>query len=461
MINTKRFLTSTAWGALALSVLAGPSHAETLQEALAKAYATNPTLQSARATLRATDEGVSQALSGWRPTVEATGTSAYKKQENSATTGSTLNTKPQTLSLELTQSLYSGGQTIANVSSAENTVRAQRARLQNSEQTVLLDAATAYLNVVRDTAVLELNVKNEEVLTSQLEATQDRFNVGEITRTDVHQAESRLAGATADRIQAEGNLETSRANYAKLIGNAPGAVSAPVLGLPLPQTLDGALNTADDTNPEVLTALYDERAAEDKIDSTEGRLLPSLDLNGSASRSLDASSSSEGYQANELEAKVTLTVPLYQGGSVYSQLREARQSASASRLNTAQARRDVAEKVRSAWESLVATRARIEAIRTQVRAAETALEGVQREASVGSRTVLDVLDAEQELLDARVNLVTSQRDETVAALTLLSSVGHLTAADLNLPVDLYDPQGHYRKVRGKWFGGDVGDSAPR
>ena len=457
IFTTRYFKTTVARSALAgfaVAMMAQPVHAETLLEALAKAYATNPSLQSARATLRATDEGVSQAISGWRPSLSVTGTASAKQQETNADPGNKIDTNPKTLGLSLSQSLYAGGQTTAAISSAENTVRAQRARLLTSEQTVLLNAASAYLNVLRDQAVVELNLKNEQVLASQLEATQDRFNVGEITRTDVHQAESRLAGSTADRIQAQGDLEASRANYANLMGEAPGTLVTPNLGLPLPGSLDEALSQSEDSNPTVLAAIYDEKAARDSIDNTRGQLLPSVDLSGTATRSLDTTS--DNYWANAYEAKVTMSVPLYQSGSVYSQLRAARQTAAASRLTADQTKRDAAEQVRSAWETLVTTRARIEAIKTQVRAAETALEGVQREASVGSRTVLDVLDAEQELLNARVNLVKSQRDKTVAALTVLSSVGNLTAADLNLPVDLYDAQGHYRDVRGKWFGGDVG-----
>ena len=440
-----------------LSASIAPAQAETLLNALAKAYATNPTLQAARATTRATDEGVAQAVSGWRPSVSATGTSSLKQQETSTSPGNEISSKPKTLALNISQSLYAGGQTTASISAAENAVLAQRARLLSSEQTVLLNAATAYLNVLRDQAVVELNARNELVLASQLEATQDRFNVGEITRTDVHQAESRLAGTTADRIQAEGTLESSRAAYANLMGNAPEMLEAPSLTLPLPATLDEALKLADKANPTVIAAEYDEKAAVNAIDSTRGQLLPSIDLSGSASRSLDTAS--KDYWANAYEAKVTMSVPLYQSGVVYSKLRQARQTASASRLSTDQTRRSATEQVRTAWETLASTRARIEAIKTQVRAAETALEGVQREASVGSRTVLDVLDAEQELLDARVNLVKSQRDETVAELTLLSSIGSLTAQDLNLAVDLYDAQGHYQGVRDKWFGGDVGNGA--
>lgn len=438
-------------GVLVVS-LGAPVNAETLADALAKAYASNPTLLSARATLRATDEGVPQALSGWRPSLGVTGTTSSKRTETSTTRTNTA-TNPRTMTLSLSQSLFAGGQTVANTKSAFNSVKAQRARLMSSEQSILLTAATAYLNVLRDQAVLELNIKNEQVLTRHLEATRDRFNVGEITRTDVHLAEARLAGANANRIGAEGTLEASRANYANVVGEAPGNLEEPDMALGLPESLTEAVTMAEENNPAVVAAAFDEKATRNDISSVKGQLLPSLDLSGSANRSYETSTSSDW--SNSMEAKVTLTVPLYQSGSVYSQLRQARQTAAASRLSADQARRDATEEVRQAWQNLDVTRARIGSIKTQVRAAETALEGIQREASVGSRTVLDVLDSEQELLDARVNLVTSQRDETVAALTLMSAAGKLTAVDLNLAVDLYDAGGHYHDVRGKWFGGSA------
>lgn len=453
-MNSKQVLKSTvahlAFGALVIGFAVPAANAETLTDALAKAYGTNPSLQSARATLRATDEGMAQALSGYRPSLSATGTASAKQQETSTNPGVKVDTDPRTLSLNLSQSLYAGGQTVAAVSSAGNAISAQRARLKGSEQTILLNAASAYLDVLRDEAVLELNVNNEQVLGRHLEATRDRFNVGEITRTDVHLAEARLAGSTANRIQSEGALDASRATYTNVVGEAPAGLEKPALTLPLPANLDEALSLAEAENPAIIAAVFDEKTALDSIDSTTGKLLPSVDLTGSASRSLDTTS--KDYWANALEAKVTVTVPLYQSGSEYSQIRQARQKASAARMDADQARRDVTANVRQAWQNLEVTRARIESIKTQVRAAETALEGVQREASVGSRTVLDVLDSEQELLDARVNLVKSQRDETVAAMTLLSSVGRLTATDLNLAVDLYDTGRHYQDVQNKWFG---------
>jgi len=450
------FSHSTALSALAVVIYltsASDSFAENISNALVKAYQSNPTLLSGQATLRSTDEGLSQALSGWRPSLNATASTSSKQFDNSSTRNTT-HINPRTITLDVSQSLYAGGKTTAAISSAENAIKAQRARLISTEQNVLLGATTAYLNVLRDQHVLDLNVQNERILKRHLEATQNRFNVGEITKTDVYQARSRLAGATSARIQAEGTLASSRANYVNLIGEAPEKLEPAALPLMLPKTLDEALKTANERNPIVMAAVYDERVAADSIDTARGSLMPSIDLTGSANRSLDTIS--KNYWSNAMEAKVTLSVPLYQSGTVYSQLRQARQLASASRLATAQARRDATESVRKEWQNLQATRARIESIKSQVLAANTALEGVNREANAGSRTVLDVLDSEQELLNAEVNLVTSQRDEQVAALTLLSAEGKLTAIDLNLSVDLYDTDRHYQNVQGKWFGANIG-----
>jgi len=446
----------SAFCSVMLMASVGAAQAESLSDALAKAYITNPTLLSSRATLRATDEGMAQAVSGWRPSLSATGT-ASSKSTKSSTIPAGLSTKPRTLSLTLSQSLYAGGTTTSAISSAQNSVEGQRARLKATEQTVLLSAATAFMNVYRDQAVVELNIKNEQVLSRHLEATRDRYDVGEITRTDVHQAEARLAGSNATRIQSEGTLEASRANYVNVVGEAPGKLDSINMDLQLPATLGEALAIADDHNPTVIAAIFDEKVSNDSVASKRGRLLPTVDLSGTASRSLDTVS--RNYWANSVEAKVTISVPLYQSGTVYSQLRQARQTASAFRLATLQAKRDVTEQVRKAWQNLQTIRARIGSIETQVRAATTALEGVRREASVGSRTVLDVLDSEQELLDAEVNLVTSQRDETISALTLLSATGKLTAVDLKLAVDLYEANRHYQDVRGRWFGGNVGGNS--
>lgn len=426
--------------------------AETLEEALTAAYRNNPALLAARAKLRAVDEGVNQALSGWRPTLSMSGSVGVEAERSNSTSADRGQHRDQkSMTVKLGQSLYKGGRTLAATKVAENEVRAERARLKRTEQKVLLKAVTAYMDVVRDQAVLKLNISNEQVLRRQLQATRDRFKVGEITRTDVYQAEARLAGSIADRIKSEGNLEISRAAYRNVVGRAPGELSRPGKKSDLPTAKKEAVEAALKSNWNLLAADFDARAGRDKVDEIKGELLPRLDLSGSASRSLNAVG--ENYNSNSYKTSLTLTVPLYQSGSVYSRLREARQKVAELRRNTDQARRDAVEAATGTWEKLQVTRARINSFESQVEAAKVALEGVQREASVGSRTVLDVLNAEQELLNARVSIVGAQRDEVVAVFDLMGAMGRLTAKKMNLPVDLYDPRGHYRKVRSKWIGG--------
>jgi outer membrane protein len=429
-------------------------HGQSLEEALGSAYESNPTLLAKRAGLRATDEGVPQAMSQWRPSLTASGSSGRTESTLSTRTESKLNFNPHSASLTLSQPLYSGGKTTAAIGSAENAVLAGRAGLLGVEQRVLLDAVKAYVNVFRSQAVLELRINNEAVLKRQLEATSDRFQVGEITRTDVHQAEARLAKITADRIQAEGDLVSSRATYQNVIGEAPVSLSRPTMELNLPSSAEETIKLALAQNPDVVSAKFNERASQNNISEVKGELLPSLDLSGTASRSLNSSglkTSLESYSA-----KVTLSVPLYKSGSVYSRLRSARQTASQRLREIDTARRDATETATKAWQTLQTSRARIISINVQIKASEIALEGVQREASVGSRTVLDVLDAEQELLDAKVSIVTAQRDETIARFELKSAVGEMTAIQLALPVAAYNSVKHYNDVRLKLFGGSIG-----
>jgi TolC family type I secretion outer membrane protein len=428
----------------------GGVRAQTLEMALAAAYSTNPTLLSQRATVRAADEEVPQALSNLRPSLELEGDYGASEVRNAASSG-TSSRNPRSLSLSFKQPLYRGGRTVAATRLAENSVLAERARLDAVEQRVLLQAATAYMDVVRDQAVMRLNINNEQVLLRQLEATRDRFEVGEVTRTDVAQAEARLARATADRIQAKGDLEAGRATYRKVMGNAPGELRRPAPPVDLPASGEEAVRIAAKENPRVISAQYDGLASRDNVEEIRGELLPTLDLTGSASKAYDTAG--ENSRIGTYKATVTLTIPLYQSGSVYSRLRQARQRAAAQRLDVAQERRDATEEATRAWEGLQTAKARIESFRTQYRASVVALEGVEREASVGSRTVLDILDAEQEKLDAEVSLALAQRDEMVAIFELKSALGQLTARRMNLPVDLYDPTGHYWEVRWKWFGG--------
>lgn len=441
---------------LTMSLWAPQAMGQSIEDALAKAYLNNPTLLSTRAGLRSTDEAVPQALANWRPSVEVTSSiGAEVVNNNTSTTGTALNQsrRPKDIGLSVTQPLFRGGRTLAATSGAENEIRAARARLLETEQGILLQAATSYLNVFRDQAVLELNRNNEEVLQRQLEATRDRFEVGEITRTDVHQAEARLARSKADRIQSEGDLETSRANYLNIVGEpAPDTLILPGALLDLPTSADDAVRTAIVNNPAVIAAEFDRRQSMDNVDEVWGELLPELDLTASSTR--EVQTTTENSLRTSHEISLNLTVPIYQQGEVYSRLREARQDAAQSTLVIDTERRDAAEAATQSYESLTTTQAQVDAFQTQIEASVVALEGVQREAAVGSRTVLDILNAEQELLDSRVSHVRSQRDEFVAAYELMSAIGRLTAKDLGLTVDLYDPREHYDEVRGKWFGGD-------
>lgn len=448
----KRWMTAIPVLLAGLGGLYGLAHAQTLEEALAAAYANNPTLLAQRAKLRATDEQVVQALSKWRPTVEMVGDAGTAQIESNVATNQRQFRDPRSLSFTLDQDLYRGGRTMAATREAENTVKAERARLLVVEQAVLRDAATAFVDVVRNQAVLELNIKNEQRLARQLEATRDRFRVGDDTRTDVSQAESRLSSSRADRFQAQGDLEISRAVYRTLVGEAPGRLSAPTPLGALPSSWEEAVAISVAEAPNVIAADFDARASADDADEVRGELLPTVSLEGSAKRAFDTAG--EESRVDTLAATVTLTVPLYQSGAVYSRLREARQTLGRRRLLIDEARRAAAESATRAWESLQTSRAQIEAFKAAIKAAEIALEGVEREASVGSRTVLDVLDAEQELLDASVSFVSAERDEMAAIFDLKVALGHMSAARLELNVAPYDPDRHYREVRPMWFGGE-------
>jgi TolC family type I secretion outer membrane protein len=439
--------TTVAGCALAFGL--GAARAETLMEAMILAYQNNPTLQAQRANLRATVEGVPQALAGWRPFVEIVGEGGFETNHGDSFDG-TESGGTYGASLRVTQNIYAGGGTVADVQRAEDTVRAERARLSSIEQTVLLNAVQAYMNVFRDDAVLRLNVYTERVLARQLEATRDRFNVGEVTRTDVSQAEARVSGATADRIQAEGDVQISRGIYEQVVGKMPDALQKPAAIVDLPGSRQESIQVAMENNPDVLAALYDERASVSNVKVQTSDLLPRVDVVGQGGRTSNEVGSSVTNDGASIVAQ--LTVPLYQRGFATSRVREAKQVVGRNRMRLIEARRAATEDSNNGWETLVTARARINSFTAAVRANRIALEGVRQEALVGSRTVLDVLDAEQELLDSQVNLVRAERDETVAQYQLMSAVGRLTAPSLNLGTEYYDPSHHYNKVRDKLWG---------
>ncbi len=441
--------------ALALIAFAiAPMSAESqeLVEALAITHDTNPTLIAQRESLRGTNEQVSQALSGYRPTVEASGDFGVEYTDTDfSNAGSDSDTiTPSSIGIAVSQPVYRGGRTVASVRSAEFAVQAARATYISIEQQVLLDAIIAYMDVVRELAVLELSINNEQVLRRQLQATRDRFQVGEVTRTDVSQAESRLARATADRIAADGDLENSRATYARVIGRPAGSVTAPPPVVGLPASLEETIAQAEGNNPALITANFNERSADANVDVVFGELLPEVSIVGAARSNFEPSSVVDQSDSASLTAQVT--VPLYQAGAVSSRVREARYSANQSRIEVEETRRDIEENAIQAWRTLETSRASIISFISQVEAARIALEGTEQEALVGSRTVLDVLDAEQELLDARVSLVRAQRDEVVASYALLAVTGQLTARALGLPVEYYDFAPDYEQTRERVWG---------
>ncbi|HEY4135237.1 MAG TPA: TolC family outer membrane protein [Alphaproteobacteria bacterium] len=437
---------------LASTALVTSASAETIDEALARAYQTNPTLLAARAALRATDEGVPQALSRWRPTIEASGDISRQQSYSNARSPASRYTSPRGADLSIVQPLYDPTAD-AVTQRAEKDVLAARARLQTTEQQVLLAAMTAYIDVVRDQAVLDLNINNEQRLRRQLDAANDRFRVGEITRTDVAQAEAAVSRATADRIQAEGNLAASRAVYRNAVGETPATLVTPKAPANLPAAQEEAVTLAGDRYPDVLAADYTEQSARENIRAIEGELWPSLDARGTLSA--DEATTTSDTRTNSAAITAEISIPLYTAGSVASRIRAAKQTAVQRKIQVDEARRDAMEASTRAWESLETARASLRAYDSEIAASQIALEGVEKEALVGSRTVLDVLDAEQELLTAKVNLVGAQHDEIAAAYEVKAAIGSLTARELGLQVPYYDEQQNYKAVRGKWWGNSI------
>jgi len=455
---------SFAVGVIVAVVSGSVAAADTLEWALVQAYQNNPSLNAQRAALRATDENVPQALSGYRPKISIT---ANAGANYSSTLSESVNQAvfPNSVSysnlgrdfgsrgagVTATETLFNGFQTANKTRQAESQVMGARETLRVTEQQVLLDAATSYMNLLRDEAILALNRSNVEVLTEQLKQTRDRFNVGEVTRTDVAQSESRLAAGRSALLGAQSNYVTSQANYRRVIGVDPGklAPGTPVDRLS-PPSLVGAITAGETQSPSVLAAAYGVDIAELAVKVSEGALYPNVALTASAARNYDPL-----YNVRkQTTASVlgSLTIPLYQGGSEYSAIRQSKETVGQQRLNLDVNRDQARATVVQSWGQLDAAKAQIEATTAQVNAAEIALNGVREEARVGQRTTLDVLNAQQELVNARVALVTAQHDRVVASYTLLAAVGGLSMQHLGLNVLIYDPQVHYQQIRDAWIG---------
>jgi outer membrane protein len=452
-----------AAAAVLLMALVGPAPAlaDTIEAALVRAYQNNPQLNAQRAAVRSTDENVPQALSGYRPKVALTASAGYQYTDVNSTQGGTPNAiarteihgadSPRAAGLTVTQTLFNGNQTANRTRAAESQVSGAREALRVLEQTVLLSAATIYMDYLRDAAILEVQKSNTRVLEQTLKQTQDRFNVGEVTRTDVAQSEAQLAAGRTQQLAAEATLTTTRSNFRRIIGNEPQALApgAPVDRF-LPGTLPAAVELSLIENPNVTASMFGIDVNFLQVKVAEGALLPTVTVQAAVQQSYEQSMTT--FRQFGASAIAQLSVPVYQGGAEYSLIRQSKENLAQQRLVLEQTRDATRANTVTAWGQLVAGKAQVASAQAQVTASEIALNGVREEAKAGQRTTLDVLNAQQALVNARVALVTAQHDRVVASYAVLNSVGRLSPIVLKLQTTTYDPSVHYQQVRDSWYG---------
>jgi len=456
-------LATAASAAVLLMAYAGitTALADTIEAALVRAYQNNPQLNAQRAQVRVTDENVPQALSGYRPKVAITGSAGYQYTDTLLTAGGSPTNlvktpnhgtnPPRSLGATVSQTLFNGQQTANKTRAAESQVSGAREALRVLEQAVLLAAATIYMDYLRDSAIVEVQRSNVRVLDQTLKQTRDRFNVGEVTRTDVAQSEAQLAAGKTQLLTAEANLVTTRANFRRIIGNEPEqlAPGSPVDRF-LPSALPGAVELSLIENPNVTAAMFGVDVNYLQVKVNEGALLPTVTLQTSVQQSYEQTLTV--FRSFGASAVAQLSVPVYQGGAEYSLIRQSKETLAQQRLNLEQVRDQTRANTVTAWGQLVAGKAQVASAQAQVSASEIALNGVREEAKAGQRTTLDVLNAQQALVNARVALVTAQHDRVVASYAVLNAVGRLSPLVLNLPTTVYDPSVHYQQVRDSWLG---------
>ncbi len=450
-MNTHRFIKQVALCASCIIALLATPHvnAMTLHEAMAVAYKNNPELKAERAALKAIDESMPQALSGFLPNVSISYSRGQNKTRLNGTGSDTFTSDVR--SLNVNQPIFDGGSTVAAVNAASARIDAGRETLRNAVQNLLNNSVATYMDVLRTREVVKLSAHNENVLTEQLDATRQRFELGESTRTDVSQAESRLARATSDRITAEAEAVTAAANFKRIhLVEAPKLITMPKNLPPVPESYEEGLAQSLAGQPELQSLLHSYQAAGYNVHQQQGELLPEVDLVGRITRSENPSQFTQ--QSDDESVTLDVVVPLFQGGGEYSAIREAKRSKEQIAYQIDNARNIITQNFTDAWQQIITTKANIDASNANVTAAEIALDGVRKENEFGSRTILDILDAEQELFDAKVNLVTAERNHVVAVYNLLRSTGELSAEKLSLNTPIYDPQSHYRKVRNKVIG---------
>ena len=443
MSRLRRTLLLTATLAAAAMVPLTAS-AESILGAMAKAYENNPDLNAARAGLRATDEGVAIAKSGYRPNISATA-SASINTTNRPTVFTPSRTNNASVGVTFTQSLFDGNQTRNNVRAAEANVYGGQQNLLNTEQSILLSAAQIYANVVRDAQIVQVRRRNLEFLREQRNAAQARFDVGEGTRTDIALAQAQLESARASLLSAQAQYKSSVAVYVQIIGQAPKNLKRPrPIRKGKPSSVNSAVQAGLREHPNILSAQYSVDAAGFNVKALEGALLPNVSVTGSVTHS-DGGTTTSSVGAN-------LNVPIYQAGAASGRVRQAKESLGQARILVDSARREVEQNIVTDWAQLEASNASIAANQAQVEAAQLALKGVVEERKVGQATQLDVLETQSNVLSAQESLAQSQRDAVVASYSLLSSMGRLTVPRLGLRVTEYRPSRHYKAVKDKWFG---------
>jgi outer membrane protein len=438
-----------------LGFAASAARGEGLPEALAKAYQTNPQLNAERARQRATDENVPQALAGYRPQIVAS-LSAGLQAVRDLLPGNTFQSgslKPWTVGVTVTQTLYNGLRTANSVRVAELQVQAGREALRNVGQGVLLDAVTAYTNVLANQSLVEAQRANVAFLQETQGIVQKRLNAGDVTPTDTAQAEARLSRGRADLNAAEVSLAISQATYTQVIGNAPSQLRpAETVDRYLPRSRDEATEMAFRQHPAVMAANFDVDVASTTIRVAEGSLLPTITLQGSASKSRDADPTLSTFGTDQASILGQMTAPIYDGGTAASQTRQAKELAAQSRLMLDQIRNQARTAAVGAWVAHEGAKIAVAASESEVRAAGVALQGVSREAQGGQRTTVDVLNAQQDLILARARLIGALRERVIASYSLLSAIGRLDVKTLALNTPDYLPEVHYHQVRDAWHG---------
>ncbi|MCC8972652.1 TolC family outer membrane protein [Bradyrhizobium brasilense] len=449
-------LSGIGLGVLACALLTDTAaRAESLPEALVKAYQTNPQLNAERARQRATDENVPQALAGYRPQIIA-GLSVGLQAVRDQLPGNVIQTatlKPWQIGVTVTQTLFNGFKTANSVRVAELQVQSGREALRNVGQGVLLDAVTAYTNVLANQTLVEAQRANVAFLKETRAITERRLNAGDVTPTDTAQAEARLNRGLADLNAAEVNYAISQATYAQVVGSAPSQLRpAETIDRLLPRSREDAIALSLREHPAVTAAGFDVDVASTSIRVAESSLMPNVSVQGSVSRSRDTDTTLGSFGTDQASVIGQVTQPIYDGGTAASQTRQTKEVAAQSRLVLDQVRNQAKTAVVSAWVANEGAKIAVSASESEMKAAEVALAGVQKEAAGGQRTTVDVLNAQQDLITARARLIGAQRDRVIASYTLLSATGRLDVKTLNLKTPDYLPEVHYHQVRDAWHG---------